>query len=123
MSSTINVPKFLKPTASDGKLAGASAIFDDEQQKFQSELNAISIMGTTKVLQLVENTVADEEPDENTQIDVIYVNDTDEEHTVGVDNEKFRTPDGELLIITVPVGGYCEINFINIGGTIFVRGL
>ena len=123
MSTVINVPKELVPTASDGKLAKASAIFDDEKQKFQSELNAISIMGTMKVVPLIENIVAEETPEENTQIDVIYVNDTDEMHTVGVNNEVYRTPDGELLIVEVPAGGSAEINFLNIEGTIFVRGL
>lgn len=123
MSTYISVPKYLKPTARDGKLAGASAIFDDEQQKFQSELNAISIKGTMKVIPLTEGTAAAEEPEENTQIDVLYVNDTEEELTVGVNNERYRTPDGELMIIYVPAGGYAEVNFLNIGGTIFVRGV
>jgi hypothetical protein len=27
------------------------------------------------------------------------------------------------MIIYVPAGGYAEVNFLNIGGTIFVRGI
>lgn len=123
MSTYINVPKYLKPTASDRKLAGASAIFDEEEGRFQSEINALSIKGTMKVIPLTESTTVAEEPDENTQIDVLYVNDTEEEFTVGVNNERYRTPDGQLMIIRVPVGGYAEVNFLNIGGTIFVRGV
>lgn len=123
MSDVINVPRMLKPTASHGKLAEASAIFDKDIGRFQSELNAISIKGTMKLVQLTEGAAAAEEPEENTQIDVIYVNDTENTLTVGVNNEVYRTPDGELMIIYVPAGGYAEVNFLNIGGTIFVRGL
>ena len=123
MSEVINVPKMLEPTASDGKLAAASAIFDKDLQKFQSELNAVTIRGVTKVVQLEGNIIAEESPDENTQTDVIYVNDTGEQHTVGVSHESYRTPDGRLMVVTVPAGGYAEINFLNIGGTVFVRGL
>lgn len=90
---------------------------------FQSELNSISIKGTLKLVQLTEGAAAAEEPEENTQIDVIYVNDTENTLTVGVDNEVYRTPDGQLMVIVVPTGGYAEVNFLNIGGTIFVRGI
>jgi len=123
MSEVINVPKMLEPTASDGKLAKASSIFDQDEGKFQSQLNALIIKGVTKLVQLTGNILADEEPDVNTQTDVIYVNDDAEQHTVGVNNEVYRTPDGELMVIVVPSHGYAEINFLNIGGTIFVRGL
>ena len=123
MSDIINVPKMLESTASDGKLARASAIFDADENKFQSELNAISIKGVTKVIHIDVNTLIVENPEENTQIDVIVVNDDSVDHTVGVSNVRYRTPDGELLIITVPVGGYAEFNFLNIGGVIFVRGV
>lgn len=123
MSDIIKVPRILEPTASHGKLARASAIFDEDEGKFQSELNSISIKGTLKLVQLTEGAAAAEEPEENTQIDVIYVNDTENTLTVGVNNEVYRTPDGELMIIYVPAGGYAEVNFLNIGGTIFVRGI
>ena len=123
MSDVINVPRILEPTASHGKLARASAIFDEDIGRFQSELNSISIKGTMKLVQLTEGAAAAEKPEENTQIDVIYVNDTENTLTVGVNNEVYRTPDGELMIIYVPSGGYAEVNFLNIGGTIFVRGI
>lgn len=123
MSDIINVPRILEPTASHGKLARASAIFDDDEGKFQSEVNAISIKGVTKVRHIDVNTLIVENPDENTQTDVIVVNDDSVDHTVGVSNVRYKTPDGELLIITVPVGGYAEFNFLNIGGTIYVRGV
>lgn len=123
MSEIIKVPRMLKPTASHGKLAMASAIFDEDIGRFQSELNSISIKGTMKLVQLTEGAAAAEEPEENTQIDVIYVNDTENTLTVGVNNEVYRTPNGQLMVIVVPSGGYAEVNFLNIGGTIFVRGI
>jgi hypothetical protein len=123
MSDIIKVPRILEPTASHGKLARASAIFDEDIGRFQSELNSISIRGTIKLVHLTEGAAAAEEPAENTQIDVIYMNDTENTLTVGVNNEVYRTPDGELMIIYVPAGGYAEVNFLNIGGTIFVRGI
>lgn len=123
MSELINVPRLLKSTASDHKLAEASAIFDNEMGMFQSELNAISIRGVTKMVQLESNIVAEEHPEENTQTDVIYVNDTSEQYTIGVSHEAYRTPDGQMINIMVPAGGYAEVNFLNIGGTIFVRGI
>ena len=123
MSEIINVPKMLESTASDGKLARASSIFDADENKFQSELNAISIKGVTKVIHIDVNTLIVENPEENTQIDAIVVNDDSVDHTVGVSNVRYRTPDGNLMIVNVPVGGYAEFNFLNIDGVIFVRGV
>lgn len=123
MSDIIKVPKRLEPTADDRKLAGASSIFDDELNSFQSELNAVSIRGITKVTHIDTNILLVENPEENMQTDVIVVNDDSVDHTVGVSNVKYKTPDGNLMVINVPVRGYAEFNFINIGGTIFVRGI
>ena len=107
----------------DRTVAGASTIFDDELGVFQSELNSKAIRGSLKLVQLTENIVAEEYPEDLNQIDVIYVNDTSSSLTVGVSNTRYRTPNGELVVLTVPAGGYAEVNFLNIGGTVFVRGL
>lgn len=123
MSEVIKVPKRLEPTADDKKLAGASGIFDDDLNAFQSELNAVSIRGVTKVMHIDTNILLVENPEENMQTDVIVINDDSADHTVGVSNVRYRTPDGNLMVINVPVRGYAEFNFINIGGTIFVRGI
>lgn len=123
MSDIINVPKMLESTASDGKLARASAIFDEDIGRFQSELNSKAIRGSLKLVQLTENIVAEEYPEDLNQIDVIYVNDTSSSLTVGVSNTRYRTPNGELVVLTVPAGGYAEVNFLNIDGIIFVRGV
>ena len=35
----------------------------------------------------------------------------------------YKTPDGAAIELTCPGGGYCEVNYLNIGGTIYARGL
>ena len=119
----VYIPGRLEPAAMDRTVAGASTIFDDELGVFQSELNSKAIRGSLKLVQLTENIVAEEYPEDLNQIDVIYVNDTSSSLTVGVSNTRYRTPNGELVVLTVPAGGYAEVNFLNIGGTVFVRGL
>ena len=122
----IDVPGRLNPVDIDRVLGGADVIFDDDLGKRQSEINAsvmVSIKGVTKVIHITEDMQLSENPDENTQTDVVIVNDTDETHFVGVSNQGYRTPDGNIMSVSVPVGGYAEVNFLNINGTIFVRGV
>ena len=57
---------------------------------------------------------------------VFFVNSTtDSDFVVTIDNSSssFKTPDGHVLQLTVPADGYAECNFINVNGTIFVRGI
>ena len=56
---------------------------------------------------------------------VFFVNSTtDTDFVVTIDNSSsFKTPDGHVLQLTVPANGYAECNFINVNGTIFVRGI
>ena len=57
---------------------------------------------------------------------VFFVNSTtDSDFVVTIDNSSssFKTPDGHVLQLTVPANGYAECNFINVNGTIFVRGI
>jgi len=35
----------------------------------------------------------------------------------------YKTPDGAAIELTCPAGGYCEVNYLNIDGTIYARGL
>jgi hypothetical protein len=35
----------------------------------------------------------------------------------------YKTPDGAAIEITVPDGGYCEVSYVNVNGTIYARGL
>ena len=53
---------------------------------------------------------------------IIYVNDSGSSKVVTIPNT-YRTPNGSEIIIDVPNGGYCEVNYLNIGGVIYVRAL
>ena len=53
---------------------------------------------------------------------IIYVNGGSSDVTVTVPTT-YSTPNGEAIELTCPVGGYCEVSYLNIGGTIYARGL
>lgn len=55
---------------------------------------------------------------------VIYQNTGSENYTIAISTTSgYITPDGQAMEITCPQNGYCEISYLNIGGTIYVRGL
>ena len=58
-----------------------------------------------------------------TQKHVIFNNGGDADYIVTIPTTPYRTPDGQAINLTVPNGGYAEANFMNINGTIYVRGL
>ena len=53
---------------------------------------------------------------------IIYTNSGSSDVTVTVPTT-YQTPDGAAIELTCPVGGYCEVSYLNIGGTIYARGL
>lgn len=53
---------------------------------------------------------------------IIYTNSTSSDLTVTVPTT-YTTPDGAAIELTCPSGGYCEISYLNIGGTIYARGV
>lgn len=53
---------------------------------------------------------------------IVYTNSGSSDLTVTVPTT-YSTPDGAAIELTCPDGGYCEVNYINIGGTIYARGL
>jgi hypothetical protein len=53
---------------------------------------------------------------------IIYVNNGSADYTVTVPTT-YKTPDGAAIELTCPVGGYCEVSYLNISGTIYARGL
>lgn len=80
------------------------------------------LRGTSETVDLSEDlTVSDTVP-AGEQKTIMYLNDTENEITVTVPNSPYKTPDGEIIEIPVPVGGYGEVSLLNIGGTIFARG-
>lgn len=53
---------------------------------------------------------------------IIYTNSSGSDKVVTVPTI-YTTPDGAAIELTVPDGGYCEVNYLNIEGTIYARGL
>ena len=66
---------------------------------------------------------------------IIYKNETEDivdenENTIASQQDlyiiipsNFITPNGSQIVLLCPSGGYCEVNYLNIGGTIYARGL
>lgn len=53
---------------------------------------------------------------------IIYTNSTASDLTVTVPTT-YETPNGQAIELTCVAGGYSEVNYININGTIYARGL
>lgn len=53
---------------------------------------------------------------------IIYTNSGSSDLTVTVPTT-YKTPDGQAIELTCPAGGYCEVSYLNISGTIYARGL
>lgn len=53
---------------------------------------------------------------------IIYTNSGSSDLTVTVPTT-YQTPDGAAIELTCKAGGYCEVSYLNIGGTIYARGL
>lgn len=53
---------------------------------------------------------------------IIYANSGSSDVTVTVPTT-YKTPDGAAIELTCKAGGYCEVSYLNIGGTIYARGL
>lgn len=54
---------------------------------------------------------------------IIYTNSGSSDLTVTVPTTNIQTPNGQAIELTCPAGGYCEVNYININGTIYARGI
>ena len=54
---------------------------------------------------------------------IIYTNSGSSDLTVTVPTTNIQTPNGEPIELTCHGGGYCEVSYLNIGGTIYARGL
>lgn len=53
---------------------------------------------------------------------IIYLNTGSSDVTVTVPTT-YRTPNGEAIELTCPVGGYCEVSYLNLNYIVFARGL
>ena len=53
---------------------------------------------------------------------IIYTNSSGADLTVTVPTT-YKTPDGQAISIICPNGGYCEVNYLNVSGVIYARGV
>lgn len=81
------------------------------------------LKGSVSVETITSGVTASASPAAGTQSHIIYRNTGSSDVIVTVGHVTYVTPDGDDITLTVPAGGYCEVNFMNIGGTIFARGL
>ena len=117
------IPGRLHSVTKEGITTGADEVMDDVLQKRQSELNAQFIRGMVIVQTISQNTIIDSiDVEEGSQVDVLYVNNTINELTVTISIDGTRTPNGGLVVLTIPAGGYGEANYLRTGNMLFVRG-
>lgn len=60
--------------------------------------------------------------DAGKQMHIIYRNDGSADYTIAITNT-YKTPTGQALTLTCPVGGYCEANYYSDGTYVYVRGV
>lgn len=117
------IPGRLHSVTMEGITTGADEVMDDALQKRQSELNRVMLRGSAQVVNVSSNlSVSEMAVESSHQVDVIYENTSQTEVTVTIGGGSLKTPDGGALSLSIPAGGYGEANFMNVGGTVYVRG-
>ena len=53
---------------------------------------------------------------------IVYTNSSGSDKTVTIPTT-YSTPNGQAIVLTCPTGCYCEVSYLNIGGTVFARGI
>lgn len=81
------------------------------------------LKGGYKVIPVSTSITSDEMPSEGRETNVMFVNTSRRELTVTIPSSSYKTPLGTDIVLLVPVGGYAEANFANIGGVVYVRGV
>ena len=82
-----------------------------------------ALHGNSEIIEILDNIIFSETIDNNTQLTIIYINNSDSDKTVTVVTSSiYKTPDGENIVITIPPNGYGELSVLNINNIMFVRG-
>ena len=77
-----------------------------------------------KNIYLIEDITLKEKCNFDEEVNCILYNNTNSDKTVTVKSENiYLTPDNEDLILLVKPGSYSEVNFLNIDGIYYVRGV
>lgn len=86
-------------------------------------LSELSKIGTVRVIMVTGDVVNQTTEIADGQSEtILFVNDTNLNCNVTVSVD-YKTPNGEQIALVCPVGGYCEVSFININDTIYARGI
>lgn len=115
--------------AGSGKVPNGNAVYEalnslDAEDIGALPSDAVVLKGFYKVATVSQSGVVTESPAVGTETGVIYVNGTSTavEITIRATPTQ-KTPTGEDIVITIPVDGYAEANYSNIGGIVYVRGI
>jgi hypothetical protein len=115
---------------SQGKVPkGRKPKLEDRLEDIENSLGNSSsfegvLYGSYKVINVTQSMEVSENPTEGTEIDVIYTNNTDHEIILTITaSAQMKTPLANNIMLIIPSGGYCEANYSNINGTIYVRGM
>lgn len=85
--------------------------------------NALLGIINTVMISANNNEFSIKEMENNSQRHIIFVhNGTEDNYTITIPTT-YKTPDGEEIILTIPKGGFAEVNFVKIGNEIYARGL
>lgn len=87
------------------------------------QIDPTAYHGETKVIELNESIEVHESVTLNSQIDIIYLNASNNTITVTVTpSEIYKTPDNEPIELIIPSKGYGELSLLNVNNIVFVRG-
>lgn len=107
----------------DGAVSANKLSQDVETEWLDPKLEAKPyIKGISIKTDISEDTTVSDDVSLGEQKTIVYINNTQNEITITVPNSLYKTPDGNILHIIVPSGGYGEVSLLNIEGTIFARG-
>ena len=101
---------------------------DNEHKTIEDYFNEIkfdpsAFHGSSKIVNVVSDITFSETTEDNTQINIIYLNNSDSDKNIIIAASSiYKTPDGNNIELTIPPGGYGEVNILNINGIMFVRG-
>ena len=105
-------------------LADIQSLWDNDMKPHIQQTYSTKSEHQTKVVEVSASATKTESPTAGAEIDVIYVNTASSAVTVTIAaSSTVKTPTGSNITITIPVGGYGEASFANIGGTIYARGV
>lgn len=85
-------------------------------------LNAAAGFSYVQITSNLTNVVCPVSLSNGQQHHVVYDNPGSTDYTIAI-STSYSTPDGEAIELTVPGGGYAEINYLKLNNKVFVRAV